>query len=401
MEAESAILMDRHSGIVLWAHNADIERPMASTTKIMTAMVILDHGAARLDEKVRVSAKAASTGGSWVFKEGDVTTLRNLLIAALIRSSNEATVAAAEYLAGDEQTFVGWMNEKATRELGLKHTHFVNPHGLYDKMRGKEHYTTARELAMITRYALAHYPLIREIIVMGPVKIDVQPYKWKVLLENHDKIVNQPVPGIPDAVIDGVKTGFVVPSGRCLVSSATCHGWQLIAVVLKSPSMFQENMTLLHYGFSRFAWRSYAEPGQASAQARVRWGAARTVPVGAASLLGVPIPKEGDPVRDEVVFREKPGKPLQAPVRKGQVVGTLELHRNGKTIMTTQAIALDGVPIAWWVYALLGLMFVGLFVVCFVVLEQLYGTRAKITRRRRRVVATSGGKTHRGRQDQC
>ncbi len=145
--ANAAILMDRQSGLVLWAHNPDLELPMASTTKIMTAMVILDHGANRLNEKVKVSKYAASTGGSYIFHEGDVTTLYNLLVAALVRSSNEATVAAAEYLAGDEQTFVGWMNEKATHELGLKHTHFINPHGLYDKFHGAEHHTTARDLA--------------------------------------------------------------------------------------------------------------------------------------------------------------------------------------------------------------------------------------------------------------
>ncbi len=103
VNAAAAVLMDRQSGVVLWAHNPDLELPMASTTKIMTAMVILDHGANRLNEMVKVSKYAASTGGSYIFHEGDVTTLYNLLVAALVRSSNEATVAAAEYLAGNEQ----------------------------------------------------------------------------------------------------------------------------------------------------------------------------------------------------------------------------------------------------------------------------------------------------------
>ncbi len=220
------------------------------------------------------------------------------------------------------------MNEKA-HELGLHHTQFVNPHGLYDRARGRDHHTTARELALIARAALTDYPLIRQIIVMGPVKIDVQPYRWKVLLENHDNIVNQPVPGVPGAVIDGVKTGYVTASGRCLVSSATCHHWQLIAVVLNCPMSFQNNMQLLQYGFTHFAWKSYASATRAGAFTGVRWGAPGRIPLGTVGDFGAPIARDGDASGDEVCFV---GPHLHAPIRKGATVGMLELRRHGRVI---------------------------------------------------------------------
>lgn len=400
VEASGAILMDRQTGVVLWAHNPDLELPMASTTKMMTAMVILDHGAQRLNEKVKVSRHAASVGGSSQFGQDDVVALGDLLKAALIRSSNESTVAAAEYLAGSEQGFVDWMNEKAT-QLGLKHTHFVNPNGLYDKVRGNEHYSTARDLATIARCALT-YPLIREIVRMGrdatgravDVRVFAAPRGW-VMLSNRDKILNQPVPGVPGSVVDGVKTGYVKESGKCLVSSATCNGWQLIAVVLNSTEMYKDNLALFHYGFTRFAWRTLASEEREGARVPVLWGSPGKLAVGtfADNTLGAPVAKMGSASKDEIRFV---GKRLRAPIRKGQQVGMLELHRNGRVLLAVPAVAMHAVAFAWWTRALLGLVFLLVFVVCFILLDRYYGTSAKDARCRRRLLKEASRKADPG-----
>ncbi|MHB9132767.1 MAG: D-alanyl-D-alanine carboxypeptidase family protein [Armatimonadota bacterium] len=397
VQAKAAILMDRQTSLVLWEKNADEKLPMASTTKIMTAIVILEHGKERLGEEVTVSANAFATGGSSVFKAGDRTTLENLLKAILIQSSNEASVAAAEYLAGSEKQFVAWMNAKA-KELGLRHTHFVNCHGLYDRKIGAQHYSTARDLAVIAQYALTYHPEIRKIIVMGnpkPVGIDVVP-RGRVLLWMHNRGVNKEVPGIPGSRIDGVKTGFVKESGKCLVSSATLNRWQLIAVVLNSPDYFNENNTLLHYGFSRFEWKKYADTTMTGTSVPVSWGAQSQLPVGTRETFGAPIPKLefGQAVNDEVRFE---GNPLKAPVQKGQVVGRLVLYRDGQKILYDEAIALADVPVAGWVRFLRGIGFTVFGIVLMAFAGKLYGKIAKTHRRRRRRLATASRNADYGR----
>jgi D-alanyl-D-alanine carboxypeptidase (penicillin-binding protein 5/6) len=403
--AKAAIVLDRETGEVLWAHNAERSFPMASTTKIMTAIVILDHGADRLDETVTVSPVAFAAGGSSQFAAGDTVLLGDLLKAALIRSSNEATVAAAEYLAGSEAAFVGWMNDKA-QQMGLRHTHFVNPHGLYDPHQGARHYSSAHDLALITREALQRYPLIRQIVTQGrprPVIVKALP-RGDVWLENRNKILNQPVPGIPGSRVDGVKTGYVKEAGKCLVSSATLNGWQLIAVVLNSPDMFAESQTLLHYGFSRYHWRTYAEAGQLTTALDVR-GGARKVPVAAATRLGAPELRLEYGEETEAQVRVVPLGPapparglwararasgLAAPIPRGAHVGTLRLERDGRVLCEVPAVAMDAVPLAWWVVWGRGVGWTLLGLVALAVLERIYATVTKTHRRSRRRVASSG-----------
>ena len=387
--AKSGILMDRQTGMILWQHNANLRLPMASTTKIMTAMVILDHGSDKLDQKVRVSHYAASTGGSSLLAEGDVTTLGELLKGALICSSNEATVAAAEFLAGDEKTFVGWMNEKAA-ELGLKNTHFVNPHGLYKGAQGQFHYSTARDLALIARHALTNYPLIRQIVSQArpgkPEFITVMP-RGSVPLENHDKIIQQTVPGIPGAVIDGVKTGYVHEAGKCLVSSATLNHWQLIAVVLNSEDTYRDNLALLYYGFKRFEWKTYATQQQSSVKLPVTYGDPASIPIVANCELGAPTPRleyGGAALDDRLVCD---GPPLRAPVKAGETVGTLAVMRNGRRIAVATAITLHGSAVIWWIRALFALGYCALGLALLLVVGISYGAIAKVARRRRRKLA--------------
>jgi len=387
VSAQASILLDRQTGLVLWEHNADQPLPMASTTKIMTAMVILDHGGDRLNDVITVSQHAASTGGSSILAAGDALTLESDLKAALICSSNEATVAAAEFLTGGHpEQFVQWMNDKA-RDLGLTRTHFVNPHGLFDHAQGQEHYTTARELALIARYALTYYPEIRKIIQLGvrkPEVINVLP-RGHIVLWGRDRILGLAVPGVPGSVVDGVKTGYVNQSGKCLVSSASRNGWQLIAVVLNSPECFKENLALLNLGFTRYHWVTYADPGH-GLEVPIRYGACKTLAIGAQQPLGAPVPDDAvaTMVQDSVVFREGTAR---APVAQNGVVGSLDLLRDGQVIASAPAIALTPVALVWWRRG--GLWTVLCIGVLLLVsgMGLLYGTRAKNARRRRRLLA--------------
>ena len=396
VSAKAAILVDRQTGLVLWSYHAETPLPMASTTKIMTAIVILDHGGDKLDQMVTVSQTAAATGGSSLLAAGDMLTLRDLLKAILIRSSNEAAAAAAEYLAGNSvPTFVGWMNDKAVQILGPNnHTHFVNPHGLYDKKMGALHYTSAHDLAEITRYALTFYPVIREIVSEGhpPTGVFINAYprfpRCNLPLENHNRILDSEVPGVPGARIDGVKTGFVKESGKCLVSSATLNGWQLVAVVLGGDGhYFQESRALLHYGFARYQWKTYAGADLAGATKPVSWGAQRTLPIGTQETFGAPLPRLefGEQAVDRLEFQ---GERLSAPIHRGQQVGefVLKRERDGATITIARApaIALQDIPEAWWAVAGRYLLRVLLVLFALYLMGKLYGTIAKNRRRRRR-----------------
>ncbi len=387
--ARGAVLMDRYSGCTLWGKNADQQLPMASTTKIMTAIIILDKGADKLSQTVKVSEHAFATGGSSVFAAGDQPTLEELLKAIMLRSSNEATVAAAEYLGGGgiegEKLFVKWMNEKAIA-MGLKNTHFTNPHGLYVK----DHYSSARDLACLTRYALAN-PIIAEVITTKNCTINVPP-RGNVWLDNHNRDVGKAIDGVPGAIIDGVKTGYVKESGQCLVTSASCRGWQLISVVLNSEDKFGENKALLSYGFRNFAWKTYVKENKPVISVPVSGADVDKVSIGTVYLLGFPA-MIGDNSTGQISVVGNDGKPLRkvsCPISRGQAIGTIQLIVNNRIVSAVPAIALsDALPsvklkvikIVKLVLFILVAILIGGFII---------GKIAKISRRyRRRLKARS------------
>ena len=207
VSAESAILIEAKTGTALYEKKADERLPMASTTKIMTALVALE--LAPPETVVTVPREAVGTEGSSVYLfEGEQLTLEQLLYALLLASANDAAVAIACGTAGSVEAFAGKMNEKAA-SLGLRNTHFVNPHGLDDP----DHYTSARDLAVIARAAL-EVPLIRKAVSTQKITIPHNAEDGVRLLVNHNKLLRT-----YDGAI-GVKTGFTKRSGRCLVSAA-------------------------------------------------------------------------------------------------------------------------------------------------------------------------------------
>ena len=239
VSAQSAVLIDADSGQVLYQKNANERLPMASTTKIMTALCAVE--LADVGDVITVDARAVGIEGSSAFlQKGEKLTLLQLLYALLLQSANDAAAAIAIGTAGSMEAFANEMNRKAD-ELGLVDTHFDNPHGL----DSEEHYTTATELALIARAALNH-PTLRAICATRSITIPGTNEGEVRTLVNHNKMLRSYEGAI------GVKTGFTKRSGRCLVSAAEREGLTLIAVTLSAPDDWNDHTRMLDAGFAAY-----------------------------------------------------------------------------------------------------------------------------------------------------
>jgi D-alanyl-D-alanine carboxypeptidase (penicillin-binding protein 5/6) len=265
ISASAAILVDARTGNVLFARNPDEPRAPASVTKILTALVILDHG--RLAEVVQISRQAAQTGGHRLgLRAGQRLSLRDLLAAILIRSANDAAVAAAEHVGGSLSGFVALMNAKA-QAIGMTGSRFANPHGLDEP----DHFTTARDMATLSRVALADSTfaqLVRareaSVTVWKPVRRGLVPASRPVY--SHNRLLGR----LPGA--DGVKTGYTDGAGRCLVASASRGNSRMIAVLLNDPRRWTDAAALLEYGFETARSAARVLPGgQARAASETGW----------------------------------------------------------------------------------------------------------------------------------
>ena len=306
LSAQSAVLMDADSGQVLYECNADTRLPMASTTKIMTALCAFELG--ELTDVIRVDARAVGIEGSSVYlSAGERLTLHQLLYALLLSSANDAAVAIAIGTAGSVEAFVAHMNQKA-KALGLKNTHFENPHGLDDE----EHYTTAYELALITRELLSH-PLLATICATRKTTIPQGNAPNARLLVNHNKLLRNYAGCI------GVKTGFTKRSGRCLVSAAEREGLTLIAVTLNAPDDWNDHTRLLDAGFDAYERVVLCERGGYETPIPVTGGKEAYVVVRSDHTVAVTLPRRRGAVRCTV---ESP-RFLFATVDQNETVGRL------------------------------------------------------------------------------
>lgn len=235
-----AVVYDRNTGEVVWGKNEKRKSAMASTTKIMTAIIVCEN--TKLDDEVIISAKAAGTGGSRLgLKKNDKITVKDLLYGLMLRSGNDAAVALAEHVGGDIQGFAKMMNDKAEK-LGLSNTHFVTPHGL----DSPEHYTTAFELAKITDYALNN-ETISKIVGTKYYTISINGYS-KSLINTNELLGN--VSGLY-----GVKTGFTGNAGRCLVTSIRRDDIDVIVVVLQADTKkdrSKDTLKIMDYIFNNY-----------------------------------------------------------------------------------------------------------------------------------------------------
>lgn len=323
--AQSEVLIDGCSGAVIHEKNAREKMGMASTTKIMTALVALER--CPLDKSVEIADGAIGVEGSSIYlKKGESLTLRQLLYALLLQSANDAATAIALEIGGSIEGFAELMNQKAA-DLGLKDTHFTNPHGLFDQ----EHYTTAYELALIAKAAL-EVPEFREIV--STVKADIPDGNGGVrTLVNHNKLLR-----LYDGAI-GVKTGFTKKTGRCLVSAAERDGTTVIAVTLNAPDDWNDHIRLLDHGFSKIKTYRLASPEEFTHKLPVVGGEGSYVTVTNPSGLSYTCDKQTASITSELWM----DRFVFAPIEKGDVMGQLVFFNNGKEIGRIDLIATESV----------------------------------------------------------
>lgn len=313
IDAHSAIVMDMESGRVLFEKNAYSKRPMASTTKIMTAIVAIENG--KLDDIVEVSEKAASIWGSKIhLKKGQKISLKELLYGLMLRSGNDAAIAIAEHIGGSEEKFLQMMNDKA-RQIGALNTNFKTPHGLDEE----EHYTTAYDLALITRYALQN-PLFSTIVSTRNAYVNGRS------VNNTNEMLSV------YKGADGVKTGFTGKAGRCLVTSATRQGVRYISVVLNCPTRAKRAMSsklILDYAFNNYTRHVLAAKDEIVAEVNVIKGMEDKVKIKTCNSLILPLTQgEITELKENIYIPQQ----LRAPVAKGQIIGRIEYVSQGKIL---------------------------------------------------------------------
>ena len=297
VSAQKAILVDANTCRVLYEKDADSRSLIASTTKIMTALVVCEH--CNVLDRMKIPKEAVGIEGSSMYlQEGEVLSIQELLYGLMLRSGNDAAVALAIYCGGTVEGFAAMMNDKA-RQLGLDGTHFENPHGL----DSPNHYSTARDLALLTAYAMKN-PVFSQTVSSKSVRVGNRT------MQNHNKLLWR-VEGA-----DGVKTGYTKAAGRILVSSATRDGRRLICVTINDGNDWQDHTTLLENGFSRYRVQQVIQKGQCLGYATVFSGNEETVPLLAAEDFSFPFDTSEQPQ----VILSGPGF-AYAPVIKGKTAG--------------------------------------------------------------------------------
>ncbi len=328
---EAAVLIDPGTRQILYARNADEQRPVASLTKMMTALLVAESG--NIDRTVTVSERTAAVGETTMnLTAGERLKLRHLLTGLLLPSANDASTACAETVSGSVEDFVARMNERAA-ELELNNTHFVNPHGLHNG----EHYSSARDMALLALQVMGRdelRPIVRsqKAIVPWPGK----PHERKLV--NRNKLLSQ------WEACDGIKTGYTRQAGDCLAASAYVDGWRLICVVLDvEEDPWTEARTLLEWGFRSFYKVALVSGKLTKASVAVRGGAAETVNAHAAEDIIVVLPRTQRP--EEPVLLEHS---CDAPVTKGDVVGRLGVEMPDGSMRSVDLLAEDDVAMSHW-----------------------------------------------------
>ena len=310
VSAEACVLMEAESGKILFEKASDKRLPMASTTKIMTALVALDKG--DLNTTVEIPPEAVGTEGSSMYLQpGECLTLSDLLYGLMLQSANDAAVAIAYEIAGGIDEFALLMNGYVER-LGLENTHFTNPHGL----DCEEHYTTASDLAKITREAMKNEKFCEIVSTRSKTLSD-----GKRRVVNHNKLL------VTYDGAAGVKTGFTKRSGRCLVSSASRDGVTLIAVTLNAPNDWTDHTKLLDFGFESLEHVCVAEPSTVSLDLPVVGGESSSVRLSNRDFFSVTLPRG-----KRVVTRVEADRYFPAPVSEGDALARAVFYVDGEEI---------------------------------------------------------------------
>lgn len=336
------IVYDRISKSMIIGKNEDVKSAMASTTKIMTTIVILEK--ADLNEKVTVSAKAGGTGGSRLgLKRGDKASVRDLLYGLMLRSGNDAAVALAEHVGGSVKGFAELMNEKAI-ELGLTNTHFVTPHGLDDA----NHYTTALELAKLTDYAMDNETFAK---IVGTKSTTIYINNQPRQINNTNELL-----GVLNGVV-GVKTGFTNNAGRCLVTETKRNNMDIITIVLGADTKkdrTKDSVNLIEYTFSKYKMYNLEEriieefnKWKNINEKRILIIKGKTsnpkLALGAIEKATIPICDN-----DKIEFSINALTEVEAPVEQWNVMGTLMVKINGEILENIDIVNVNEVQKRDW-----------------------------------------------------
>lgn len=336
------IVYDRISKSMIIGKNEDVKSAMASTTKIMTTIVILEK--ADLNEKVTVSAKAGGTGGSRLgLKKGDKASVKNLLYGLMLRSGNDAAVALAEHVGGSVKEFAELMNEKAS-ELGLTNTHFVTPHGLDDA----NHYTTALELAKLTDYAMNNETFSK---IVGTKSITIYINNQPRQINNTNELL-----GALNGVV-GVKTGFTNNAGRCLVTETKRNNMDIITIVLGADTKkdrTKDSVNLIEYTFSKYKMYNVEEQiieefnkWKNINEKRILIIKGKTsnpkLALGAIEKATIPICDN-----DKIEYSINALTEVEAPVEQWNVMGTLTVKLNGEILESIDIVNANEVQKRDW-----------------------------------------------------
>lgn len=328
LSSKAYMLIDVNSGKILAEKNAGKRVPPASLTKMMTLYVVsyaIKTGQIKLTDKVRVSQNAWKIGGSKMFiREGELVTVENLIKGIIVDSGNDACVALAEYLAGNEKNFTALMNQQA-KALGMNDSHFTDSTGLPHK----QHYSTAKDLAILGRALINDFP---------------EYYKWykqkwftynKIKQPNRNRLLWR------SPYVDGIKTGHTDEAGYCLVTSAKKGNMRLLTVVLNAPSdttRADGSQRLLTYGFRFFETFKLYDTDQKVTQVKIWKGNKSQINLGLRHALYITIPQgQYANLKINTVLPNT----VEAPIKKGQAIGKMIVKLNGKVLREKSLYALD------------------------------------------------------------
>ena len=328
IKATSYILLDAQTNKVIVEYEADERNPPASLTKIMTTYLVeqmIQRGVVERSEQVPVSIKAWKAEGSKMFiREGTEVDLMDLLRGVVIQSGNDASIALAEFVAGDEASFAQMMNDQAEK-LGMLNSNFLNSTGLPDE----GHYSSARDMALLTKDMIKRFPEHYQLYSERSFKFN------NIEQPNRNRLLRY------DRSVDGVKTGYTKAAGYCLVASAERNGMRLISVVMgaeNDDSRVRESQKLLTYGFRNFETSTIYEESEIVKSAPLFYGVEEVISLGVSESVSVTIPRGS---YEKLEAQIKVPKIIEAPVRKGDVLGELLLMMDEEAIYRTSVISLE------------------------------------------------------------
>lgn len=328
LKAKAAILIDAATGTVMFEKNSHEELPLASITKVMSMLLIMeaiDGGKISYEDMVPVSEHSYNMGGSQVYlKPGEEFTVMEMLKAVAIHSANDAVVALAEKISGSEEAFVDEMNQKA-KKLGMTNTHFLDCNGLTDD----GHYSSASDIAKMSAELIKNHPKVLEITSIWQDKFRNGQFD----LDNTNRLINT------YKGANGLKTGFTTKAGYCLSASASRNDMDIIAVVLGEPdsnTRFAEAKKLLDYGFANYEVAKLKNKGEELGTAEVTKGVGTSVKGILKADVSLMV-KKGK--KDDIKQNVKMIESIEAPVKQGQKIGEVTFEDGGKVIGKEDIVA--------------------------------------------------------------